>query len=573
MTGRRPAWRVVLSLVRYCPLYFAGDTLFAVVTSCLVVLPLGLVSRAFFDALAGGTPVGLNAPTLIALLVGIQLVEQLAGPALVAPWSPLQQKAQALLQHNLFAAILRGYGRDGLPEPIGETLSRFRDDPEIVADALDALADLIGRTCFALVAFVVMWWINPTITAVLFVPLMACSLVTELLEGRIKAYRRAAREATGRLTGFLGELLGGHLAVSAAGAVPNAIARLVDLGEARRRVAVRDSVFARALDALNWNLVHVGTGVVLLLGAGAMRDGAFTVGDFALFVVYLDQLTWYPAEVGRIVGDLKRIDVSLGRMGALVPCQPPAALVEHAPIYLRGAPPPDASPPPRERLRRLDVRGLSFAHADGPGIADASFAIERGSFTVVAGRVGAGKTTLLELLLGLRPRAGGEIRWNGRPVDDPATFFVPPRSAYTPQVPRLFSETLRENLLLGWPADDAALLRAIRGAVLEDDLAAFERGLDTLVGPRGVRLSGGQLQRAAAARMFVRESELLVFDDLSSALDAETEAELWSRLVAHGREITCLVVSNRPAALRRADQLLLVEEGRVTVQRPPGRVG
>jgi ATP-binding cassette subfamily B protein len=189
--------------------------------------------------------------------------------------------------------------------------------------------------------------------------------------------------------------------------------------------------------------------------------------------------------------------------------------------------------------------------------------VNRGSFVVVTGRIGAGKTTLVHVLLGLLPADGGEVAWNGRRVDDPATFFVPPRSAYTPQVPRLFSETLRENLLLGLPDDPLALDASIYAAVMEPDVAVLDHGLDTLVGPRGVKLSGGQLQRAAAARMFVRDAELLVFDDLSSALDAETEGELWSRLFARGRDVTCLVVSHRPAALRRADQILLMDEGRL----------
>jgi ATP-binding cassette subfamily B protein len=215
-------------------------------------------------------------------------------------------------------------------------------------------------------------------------------------------------------------------------------------------------------------------------------------------------------------------------------------------------------------LAHLEVRGLTYDHdGDVRGIVDVSFELRRGSFTVITGRIGAGKSTLLDALLGLIPRDRGEIRWNGVVVDDPATFFVPPRSAYTPQVPRLFSETLRENLLLGRPDEPAVLDAAIHSAVMELDVAALERGLDTLVGPRGVKLSGGQIQRAAAARMFVREAELLVFDDLSSALDAETEAELWSRLFERGRDVTCLVVSHRPVALRRADQILLMDAGRL----------
>jgi ATP-binding cassette, subfamily B, bacterial len=367
------------------------------------------------------------------------------------------------------------------------------------------------------------------------------------------------------VTGFLGELLGAHLAIRVAGAASHAVAHLSELGDARRRHAVRDTVFAELLDSFNVNLVHIGTGLVLLLGAQAIRDGRFTVGEFALFVVYLDQLGWYPAEIGRLISDLKRIDVSFGRMRAMVPGEAPRQLVAPTPVYLEGALPDVPPAPPRERLEQVDARGLTYARPAGAGgVVDISFTLARGSFTVITGRIGSGKSTLLQLLLGLLPLDRGEIRWNGRLVEDPATFFVPPRSGYAPQVPRLFSQTVRENVLLGRPDEASALRSAIRAAVLEPDIAALEHGLSTLVGPRGVKLSGGQVQRVAAARMFVREPELLVLDDLSSALDAETEAELWRRVFARGRDATCLVVSHRPTVLRRAGQVLVMEDGRLT---------
>jgi ATP-binding cassette subfamily B protein len=132
-------------------------------------------------------------------------------------------------------------------------------------------------------------------------------------------------------------------------------------------------------------------------------------------------------------------------------------------------------------------------------------------------------------------------------------------------VPRLFSETLRDNVLMGLPPDRCRLDAAVRLAVLEPDVEAMEHGLDTLVGPRGVRLSGGQVQRTAAARMFVRDAELLVFDDLSSALDVETERTLWERVFARP-DTTCLVVSHRRAALRRADHILVLRDGRVEAE-------
>ena len=166
------------------------------------------------------------------------------------------------------------------------------------------------------------------------------------------------------------------------------------------------------------------------------------------------------------------------------------------------------------------------------------------------------------MLIGLLPRDAGEIYWNGQPVEHPAGFFVAPRAAYIPQVPRLFSEALRDNVLFGLPVTRADLPGAVWSAVMERYVEMLEKVLETVVGPRGVKLSGGQIQRTAAARMFVRKPELLVIDDLSSALDVETERTLWERLFAL-EDVTCLVVSHRKIAFRRADRIIVLKDGRI----------
>src|SRR5207247_5671552 len=277
----------------------------------------------------------------------------------------------------------------------------------------------------------------------------------------------------------------------------------------------------------------------------------------------------------------KQLGVSVARMLALMrvgaTTVPAATLVVNTPLDLQDRPVCQAHPAkaPVERLQRLDAIGLTYhfgrAASDGAaGIENVSLTLRRGEFTVVTGRVGAGKTTLLRVLLGLLPRDAGEIRWDGEPVEDPATFFVPPRCAYVPQVPRLFSDSLKANILLGLGAVEAAVGTAVRAAVLEQDVAGLTHGLDTLVGSRGVRLSGGQVQRAAAARAFVRRAELLVVDDLASALDVETERTLWERLLdgpeSSDRAETILAVSHRRPALRRADRIVVLKDGRLEAQ-------
>jgi len=274
-------------------------------------------------------------------------------------------------------------------------------------------------------------------------------------------------------------------------------------------------------------------------------------------------------------------------MGAGATNVPAASLLDSTPLDLTGPLPGErpasssrataAPAQAADRLERVEATGLTYRFGratDGteraPGIDGVSLRLRRGEFTVVTGRVGAGKTTLLRVLLGLLPRDAGEIRWNGALVDDPATFFVPPRCAYVPQVPRLFSDSLKANILLGSGAAPSAVASAVRAAVLEQDVAALTHGLETLVGSRGVRLSGGQAQRAAAARAFVRRAELLVVDDLSSALDVETERVLWERLldgpVSSERPATILAVSHRRPALRRADRVIVLKDGRVEAQ-------
>jgi ATP-binding cassette subfamily B protein len=268
---------------------------------------------------------------------------------------------------------------------------------------------------------------------------------------------------------------------------------------------------------------------------------------------------------GMLAARYKQLNVSVQRMYHLMENAPLNALVEHSKVDLEGALPEVTYPmkSASDRLNELVAEQLTFHYPESTnGIEGVNLNIKRNSLTVVTGRIGSGKTTLLRTLLGLLPLESGQIRWNGELVTSPGDFFIPPRCAYTAQVPRLFSNTLRNNILLGLDRSDDDIYRATKLAVMDRDLEQLEDNLETMVGARGVKLSGGQAQRSAAARMFVREPELVVFDDLSSALDVETESQLWERIFEK-QNLTCLVVSHRRPLLRRADHIIVLKDGKV----------
>lgn len=580
-------WRTLARLARYAwPLYAASGLLASVMFYLVPLLP-GLVVKAIFDRLSADGAGSADAtsavatsavataaadPTallwLVAAIAGIGAMRFTSLLGAVAAEQSLRQVIQTLLRANLFEHILGRPGARPLPSSTGEAISRLRGDVEAVPQFLSWTLDPIGQSLAVGTALVVLWRVDPRLTLAVFGPLIATVTLVNVLAGRIRRLRLASRESEGAVTGHIGEIVGAVLAVKVGGAEGRVVAHFRELNVRRRRAVLRDAALSRFIEALTFNLSTIGIGLLLVLLALRLRTdpGAFAVGDFALFVSYLEWVTVITSMFGQYLTNFRQTDVSLKRLAELVDDPvPERVLVRHRPVHLWGDLPPVPQPAraPGDVLSSLTARGLTMRWPDGArGIEDVDLDIAGGTVTVITGPVGAGKTTLLRVLLGLLPSDTGTIRWNGRPIDDPAAWFVPPRAAYTPQAPRLFSDPLRDNLLLGLDRDDAAIATALRRAVFDADVVAMPDGLATRLGPRGTRLSGGQAQRAAAARMLIREPSLLVFDDLSSALDVETEARLWDRLFAiPGR--TVLAVANRRAALQRADRVVVMDGGRV----------
>lgn len=590
-TKKVSGWKLLWHMMCYSPKLYLIDSIFWILITGLPALP-GLIIREFFNTLTGKSQLNLSPVTLIALLLAINLgriVVLFAGR-----FTKTQHRftMSSLLRRNLLERLLYRPGAQPLSSETlqtvspGEVISYFREDAQQVEDNVAMVSENTGMGLFALGSLAILLSINVRMTLFVFLPMVVMVAIVQLAQTKIKKYRRASRQATEQVIGTIGEIFSSVQAIKVAGAEQEVIDYFRSVNEQRRHTMVKDQLLTALLSSAFGNMMSIGTGLILLLASQSMQTnvGKLTVGDFALFVYNLSFVTSFLNFFGTFLAVSKQTEVSFERMEELLSGAPAQTLVAHNHLYLNDLRGRQQKLPlveqPRwnksTRLHELKLSNLSYNYPGTTrGISDVNLKIVRGSFTVITGRIGSGKTTLLRVLLGLLPMHAGAIYWNGCLVDDPANFFVPNRSAYTPQIPQLFSYSLLENILLGLDQCETDLAKAIELAVFERDVATMPEGLETLLGPKGVRLSGGQLQRAAAARMFVRFPELLVFDDLSSALDVETEQTLWSRIFAARSEAgskdttatpwtpTCLVVSHRPWVLRRADQIIVLKKGRV----------
>lgn len=510
-----PIHHLLWQLIRYAQRLYWVDTLLWLFILGLPAVP-GLIIREFFDSLTGESRFDGSPWVWIGLLLAVGLARVVA--IFVGRITKTQHRflISGLVRHNLLHELLKRPGAElatgganGHNASPGEILSYFRDDAAQIEDVVVGTNEIFAAGVFAVGSVALLISVNPTMTLLVFVPLAAIALLAHWAEHRLKRYRHASRQATQRVTGLIGELFTAVQAVKVAGAEAPMLAELQERCDHRRDAMVRDQVFSAMLNSGFENIVSIGTGLMLLAASQHLgAQGDLSVGDFALFVYYLSFVTYFLAFLGGFMATIQQSEVSFERMAGLVgrasnspaiqrtfdkqssltsqsskapalrshrppfanpsdhhstrPSQRSHLLTYPHPLYLKpllGLAPalPSPAKPMPSTLQELRVEGLTYRYPGGGGIRDISFTLTAGSLTVITGPVGAGKTTLLRVLLGLLPRQAGTLHWNGQPIDDPANFLVPPLAAYTPQMPQLFSASLRENLLLGDAVDSESL--------------------------------------------------------------------------------------------------------------------
>ncbi|WP_127479800.1 ATP-binding cassette domain-containing protein [Nocardioides pantholopis] len=532
----RPAWGVVGALL------FLGATLVGAYGAAT-----GWVwGHLVMELRDGGTSVPLTVGLVASLL---------AGPVLLA--------AAFLRYPRWWIEVML---RTRMSVLVGQTAQRRLDRTppgEVVARAMDAdrfarYADRWVDVLNGLVVVVVTAVVGGTALAglVLLVVMAASALASTA--GRPVAGRSAAAASLAR-AGFgrsLVSALESARTVKLAAATPAVHDHLRRVDGGRVAAAVREHRVQALLDGVP--VVMVQGGVVAVWAI--LVAGGWDLATALLVANAVNGFDWFGRVAGAVITEApgtrawQQATARLAGGADLMDLPPGVDLVA-------GTAPAPASPA-RVPLERLELRDVDAVHDDGTrGVRGVDLSVERGELVLLVGQVGAGKSSLLAALAGLVHHTG-RISWNGVPVDDAELFLRPGQVAHVAQVPRVLSGSFTDNVALG---HGRALAAAVTDARLDHDLHAAG-GADTLVGHRGVRLSGGQVQRLALARALAAGAELLLADDVSSALDARTEVELWAALRERGT--TVLGATSKRAALEQADRVVVLVEGRVAAVGP-----
>ncbi|WP_346871074.1 ABC transporter ATP-binding protein [Clostridium sp. UBA5119] len=558
-----PVLEYIGKMIMYRPWYYLLNCFLWITIHMFPLIP-GLITKRFFEVLEKSG--GLNSEILS--LMALILVVALTRSIIIAMGGRVDANHRfsmsGLLRRNLLECIINNPLIENKTS-LGESMNCFRDDIEEIETVISFTLDIIGDGLFALGALIILLTINVKVTLFIFAPLVIVILLSQKAMKYISKYRTTAREATGDVSGAIGEIFTGIQAIKISGSEKYIINNLNNLNEKRMKYMVRDKIFVNIMDAIYENAVTIGTGFILLLTGKYMLEGSFSVGDFSLFLYYLPFVADFAGFLGEIFARYQQGGIAFKRMFKLLDENMEKELLAHNSLYLKGELIEEKCKQEDIEFKSLEIKELTYKYNETSGIENINLRVNKGDFVVVTGRIGAGKTTLIKSILGMLPVDSGKIYLNNEEVKNNSEKLTPPIVAYTSQNSNLFSDTIKNNVLLGLKDEGEKLEQAIYSAVLDRDIKNFKDGIDTLIGSKGVKLSGGQRQRVAVARMFARKADLYVFDDIYSALDIETEIKLWDRMFER-KNITALVVSNRHVALKNADKILVMKDGKIEGQ-------
>ena len=436
----------------------------------------------------------------------------------------------------------------------GETLGRLQkvrtDVERLIATSINVLfTSLVGIVFVMVYAFSVHWVIAPAYF--LTVPILG--ILSSVLSRRIKEIQKVIVAETTALAGSTTESLRNIELVKSLGLAQQEITRLNGTTGKILKLELKKVRYLRSLSFIQGTAVNLLRTSIMFLMLYLIYTRAITVGQFFSLFIYSFFIFGPLQELGNVINIYRETEASLNIYEKILQIPKEAK---------------PANPIPLDKLLTLEFERVTFQHpsASSPAVSDISFQLARGETVAFVGPSGAGKTTLVKLLVGLYQPLSGQILYNGIAGQEIDLNDLRARIGFVTQDTQLFSGTIRENLLFVNPtATDAECLDVLRKSACDSLLARADRGLDTLIGEGGVKVSGGEKQRLSIARALLRRPHLLVFDEATSSLDSLTEEGITATMrdVAGSGDAMTVLIAHRLSTILHADRIHVLERGRI----------
>jgi ATP-binding cassette, subfamily B, bacterial len=436
----------------------------------------------------------------------------------------------------------------------GETLGKLQkvrsDVEKFISLSINLIfTTLVGVVFVIIYAFSVHWIIVPAFLAT--VPLLGT--LSWMLSGRVKTIQKVIVAETTALAGSTTESLRNIELVKSLGLADQEVVRLNATTEKILKLELKKVKYIRSLSFIQGTSVNLLRTCILFMMLYLIFTQKITVGQFFSLLFYSFFIFGPMQELGNIINVYRETEVSLANFRKIL--ETPKD-------------PKPVAPVPISDIKNLEFENVGFMHqsASTPALTDISFSVARGETIAFVGPSGAGKTTLVKLLVGLYQPKTGDVLYNGVSSTDVDLDRLRERIGLVTQDAQLFSGTIRENLKFVAPhATDAECLDVLHKAAAHTLLARADKGLDTLIGEGGVKVSGGEKQRLSIARALLRNPHLLVFDEATSSLDSLTEEEIsrTMRDVANSREVITILIAHRLSTVMHADRIYVLERGKI----------
>ena len=470
----------------------------------------------------------------------------------------ISRRIETDLRNDLFGHLLRLPAQFYDSWRTGDLMSRATNDVLAVRMvAGPAIMYAVNTATVSTLALLLMIWIDPVLTLLAMIPLAVLPAAVFLFGRQIHDRFEKIQSQFAEISNYSQEFLSSIRIVKAYTQEEAQVRRFAELNE---EYLDRNMSLARVWGAFHPSLILLtGIGAVILLwyGGSLVISGRITVGDFVAFGFYLTLLSWPMIALGWVTNLFQRGAASMRRINELMSVVP--SITE------------DPSPLPTGSLRgRIELRDVSFRYPDTERwvLKDISLVIEPGQTAAIVGQTGSGKSTLVRLIPRLYDATEGTVLFDGIDVRRLPIAAVRDAVSVVPQESFLFSMRLKRNIALhgAEEADIERLMEAVDIAHLTEALAVLPEGIDTHLGERGINLSGGQKQRAALARALYRDTPVLILDDALSAVDSVTETAILHELRQYMRGRSSILISHRVSAVRDADVIFVLEDGRLVEQ-------